>query len=123
MSQRGHDAPARTQSGHPTSHEPAHGQAMRGSYVRFFAMILTSTAIMFALMYSLVYRWEHVRFADTRFFMALFMGAMMIVVMLAFMLAMYPNRTANALIFAGAAVVRSATVSVIMLLEPVSASV
>ena len=105
MSQREHDAPAHIQGANPTSHVPADGQAMRGSYVRFFAMLLTSTAIMFALMYSLVYRWEHVRFADTRFFMALFMGAMMTVVMLAFMLAMYPNPKANTLIFAGAAVV------------------
>lgn len=95
---------------------PAHGSArggheaqgatmMHASYGRFFAMILASTAIMFALMYSLVFRWEHVRFADTRFFMALYMGATMTAVMLAFMLRMYPSRKANALIFTSAAAV------------------
>lgn len=100
-----HDASAPPVGGH-RGHEGAHhGQGMQGSYGRFFAMILTSTAIMFALMYSLVHRWEHVRFADTRFLMALFMGAMMTAVMLGFMLGMYRNRMANTLILAGAAVV------------------
>jgi hypothetical protein len=42
---------------------------MRGSYARFFAMILTSTVIMWGLMYSLVLERDHLRFADTRFFM------------------------------------------------------
>ncbi|MCJ7755777.1 MAG: DUF305 domain-containing protein [Thermoanaerobaculales bacterium] len=78
---------------------------MRGSYLHFTAMILTSTAIMFGLMYSLVYRAEHLWFADTRFFMALYMGAMMTIVMLAFMLSMYHNRKANIAIFTGAAIV------------------
>lgn len=78
---------------------------MHGSYTRFAAMLLTSTALMFGLMYSLVYRWEHVWFADTRFFMALYMGAMMTAVMLAFMLGMYKNKKLNAAIFAGAAIV------------------
>ncbi|WP_411282161.1 DUF305 domain-containing protein [Gemmatimonas sp.] len=76
-----------------------------GSYGRFAAMIVTSTAIMFVLMYSLVYRPEHLWFADTRFLMALYMGAMMAVVMLAFMQGMYRNKTVNGAIFGGAAVV------------------
>lgn len=88
--------PAATGSGH---------EMMHGSYARFAVMILTSTVIMFGLMYTLVYRSEHVRFADTRFFMALYMGAMMTAVMLAFMLGMYRNRRANMGIFAGAAIV------------------
>lgn len=78
---------------------------MQGSYARFAAMILTSTAIMFGLMYSLVYQLDHVWFADTRFLMALYMGAMMTAVMLAFMLHMYKNRKLNIAIFAGAAIV------------------
>ncbi|MCY7379094.1 MAG: DUF305 domain-containing protein [Gemmatimonadaceae bacterium] len=64
-----------------------------------------STAVMFVLMYSLVLEADHVRFADTRFFMALYMGAAMTVIMLGFMLGMYPSRRANAAIFASAAVV------------------
>ena len=78
---------------------------MHGSYTRFAAMLLTSTALMFGLMYSLVYRWEQVWFADTRFFIARYMGAMMTAVMLAFMLGMYKNKKLNAAIFAGAAIV------------------
>ena len=78
---------------------------MHGSYARFAAMIATSTIMMFGLMYSLVARTEHVRFAETRFLMALYMGAMMTAVMLAFMLGMYRNRRANIAIFAGAAIV------------------
>ena len=38
-----------------------------------------STAVMFVLMYSLVLEADHARFADTRFFMALYMGAAMTV--------------------------------------------
>ena len=95
------------------NHHPHHGGAdaqadtnmPHGSYSRFAAMILTSTAIMFGLMYSLVDEAAHVRFADTRFFMALYMGAMMTVVMLAFMRQMYGNRRVNAVILGGAAVV------------------
>ncbi len=78
---------------------------MKGSYTRFAAMIAVSTVVMFVLMYSLVIEAGHVRFADTRFFMALYMGAAMTVIMLGFMLGMYPSRRANAAIFTGAAVV------------------
>ena len=85
--------------------QDARPREMHGSYVRFLAMVLASTAIMFALMYSLVFRWAHVRFADTRFFMALYMGAAMAAVMLLFMRGMYRNARANALILGGAAVV------------------
>ncbi len=81
------------------------GPMMHGSYGRFAAMILTSTVIMFGLMYSLVARAEHIWFADTRFLMALYMGAMMAAVMLAFMLGMYRNGRMNAAIFGGSAVV------------------
>jgi len=77
----------------------------QGSYGRFAAMIATSTVIMFALMYSLVYRLDHLWFADTRFLMALYMGAMMSVVMLTFMRGMYRNMTVNAAIFGTASVV------------------
>ena len=78
---------------------------MHGSYPRFFAMIVTSTLIMFALMYSMVYAWDHVWWSNTRAFMAVYMGAMMTVVMLAFMLHMYKDKTRNIAIFAGSAVI------------------
>ncbi|MEO8335054.1 MAG: DUF305 domain-containing protein [bacterium] len=78
---------------------------MKGSYARFAAMLATSTVVMFVLMYSLVLEADHVRFADTRFLMALYMGAAMTVIMLAFMLGMYHDKRKNAAIFIGSALV------------------
>ncbi len=75
------------------------------SYTRFFAMIITSTVIMFGLMYSTVYALDHVWWSQTKFWMALYMGAVMAVVMLAFMLKMYDSRRANLAIFGGSALV------------------
>ena len=74
------------------------------SYIRFAAMIVTSTVIMFGMMYLNTYALDHVLFSETRFWMALYMGAMMAVVMLAFMLGMYKKTRVNIAIFAGAAV-------------------
>ena len=78
---------------------------MTMSYRRFAAMVATSTAVMFGLMYSTVYRFSHVWWSQTRFWMALFMGAAMAVIMLAFMLRMYGDRKKNAAIFVGGALV------------------
>lgn len=44
-------------------------------------------------------------FSETRSYMALYMGAVMAVIMLAFMLGMYSNRGVNIAIFAGSALV------------------
>ena len=73
-------------------------------YSRFFAMIATSTVVMYGLMYFNTYAIDHVFYSQTRMWMALYMGAVMAVVMLAFMLGMYSNKTANIAIFAGAAI-------------------
>ncbi|KPB02899.1 DUF305 domain-containing protein [Ahrensia marina] len=73
-------------------------------YSRFFAMIVTSTIVMFGLMYLNTWALDHVFFSETRLYMALYMGAVMAIIMLAFMLGMYSNRKANIAIFAGAAV-------------------
>lgn len=75
------------------------------SYARFGAMIVTSTVVMFGLMYLNTYAPDHVLFSQTRAWMALVMGAAMAVVMLSFMLAMYRNKTANTAIFVGSIVV------------------
>ncbi|WP_340151733.1 DUF305 domain-containing protein [uncultured Sneathiella sp.] len=74
------------------------------SYARFAAMILTSTVIMYGLMYLNTYEMGHVYFSETRFWMALYMGAMMAVIMLAFMLGMYKKTKINIAIFVGAVV-------------------
>lgn len=78
---------------------------MHASYKRFAAMIATSTVVMFGLMYSTVHSWSDVWWSQTRFWMALYMGASMAIIMLAYMLGMYTNRRRNVAIFAGSAVV------------------
>lgn len=75
------------------------------SYWRFAAMIATSTVVMFGLMYLNTYAFEHVRWSETRFWMAFVMGATMAVIMLSFMLSMYQNKAINAAIFGGSFVV------------------
>ncbi|MBS1301395.1 DUF305 domain-containing protein [Loktanella sp. SALINAS62] len=67
-------------------------------------MIATSTIVMFGLMYLNTYLISHIFWSETRFYMALLMGATMAIIMLAYMLKMYPSRTVNVAIFAGAAV-------------------
>ena len=79
------------------------------SYGRFFAMIATSTVVMFGLMYLNTYLWTHVFWSETRAYMALLMGATMAIIMLGFMLSMYSSKMANAAFFIGAAVVFAAS--------------
>ncbi len=61
-------------------------------YLKFFAMIATSTVVMFGLMYLNTYAMDHIFFSETRAYMALYMGAAMAVVMLLFMWSMYPGQ-------------------------------
>jgi uncharacterized protein (DUF305 family) len=65
------------------------------SYLRFLAMIAASTIVMFALMYLNTYSVDHIFFSETRAYMAVIMGAVMAMVMLLFMLDMYPRRSLN----------------------------
>lgn len=69
------------------------------SYGRFGAMIATSTIVMFGLMYINSYAWDHVRWSETRFYMALLMGGTMAIIMLGFMLSMYRSTKINIGIF------------------------
>lgn len=78
---------------------------MHMSYWRFAAMIATSTAVMFGLMYLNTYALEHVLWSETRVWMALIMGAAMAVIMLSFMMSMYKNTVVNIAIYAGSALV------------------
>ena len=75
------------------------------NYRIFTAMIATSTAIMLALMYVNTYSLDHVYWSETRFYMALLMGATMAIVMLSFMLGMYKNTKVNMAIYATSAIV------------------
>ena len=72
-----------------SDHHDSHGNMRGGSYVRFAAMIVTSTFIMFGLMYLNTWAIDHVFFSQTRMWMALYMGGAMALIMLAFMLGMY----------------------------------
>lgn len=74
---------------------------LMNKYAKFGSMILTSTVVMFGLMYLNTYQLNHIFFSETRFYMALVMGATMAVIMLVFMLGMYANRLANISIFIG----------------------
>ncbi|WP_105421687.1 DUF305 domain-containing protein [Neorhizobium sp. T25_27] len=75
------------------------------SYGRFAAMIVTSTVVMFWLMYLNTHALDHVTYSQTRTWMALLMGAVMAIIMMAFMWSMYKNKTTNAAIIAASVVV------------------
>ena len=64
-------------------------------YVKFTLMILTSTVVMYIMMYFNTYEWDHIYFSETRAYMALYMGAGMAVIMLAFMSNMYKKTKVN----------------------------
>ena len=90
-------------------------QSHHASYLRFWAMVTTSTIIGFGAMYLNTYELDHVFFSWTRFFMSMIMGGVMTAVMMLFMWHMYPNKQANmgviaiaaVLFFAGLGLVRS----------------
>ena len=79
-------------------------QKMGMSWGKFAAMIVTSTVIMFFLMYQLIYSLDHALFSRNRMIASLVMGCVMAVVMLAFMWSMYKGMAAKVLVVAGAAV-------------------
>lgn len=70
-------------------------QKERKMYLRFGAMVATSMAIMYAVMYVNTYQLSHVEWSETRLFMTLLMGSTMAVVMLGYMLGMYKNAKIN----------------------------
>ncbi|MFL1876126.1 DUF305 domain-containing protein [Hansschlegelia beijingensis] len=74
------------------------------SYGRFLAMIVTSTVVMFGLMYLNTYTLDHLFYSQTRTWMAVLMGAVMALIMIGFMWSMYRNRAANLAIVAASLV-------------------
>jgi len=80
------------------------------AYARFAAMIAVSTVVMYSLTYLNVYQVSHIRWSETRLYMALIMGSAMAVVMLSFMLHMYTVRLANLVILSVAALVFAGSV-------------
>jgi len=80
-------------------------QEKKPNYGLFAAMIATSTVVMFGLMYLNTYELSHVRWSETRVYMAFLMGAVMAVIMLSFMRGMYNNNKTNLAIYLGSLVV------------------
>lgn len=68
--------------------EQKHHQMNMG-WGRFAAMIAASTALMFLLMYQLIFSFDHVMFSLNRLVASLVMACVMTVVMLGFMWSMY----------------------------------
>ena len=69
-------------------------------YLRFGAMILTGMVVMYWVMFVGSWELSHVRWSQSRMFMALTMGGTMGLVMLAWMLNMYRNTMANLIVVA-----------------------
>ena len=61
-------------------------------------MILTSTVIMYFLMFVNVNEFAHIYLSQTRVYMAILMGAVVDIIMMAFMWKMYDNKNLNAVI-------------------------
>jgi uncharacterized protein (DUF305 family) len=84
--------------GETTAQQSEHGESQshdRQMYLRFGAMILTAMVVMYGVMFVSSYEWSHVRFSQSRMFMALTMGGTMGLIMLGWMLNMYRNARAN----------------------------
>ena len=83
-----------------TDDEKSRRMATAKMYLRFAAMILTGMVVMYWVMFAGSWEWSHVRFSESRVFMALTMGGTMGLVMLAWMLNMYKNWKANVAVVA-----------------------
>lgn len=74
---------------------------MTMGWSRFFAMIATSTIMMFPLMYQLVYSADHATFSLTRLVSSVVMGCVMTAIMLVFMWRMYAGPRTKLAILVG----------------------
>jgi len=54
---------------------------------------------MYIMMYFNTYQWDHIYFSETRAYMALYMGAVMAIIMMAFMTNMYKKTKINLLVY------------------------
>lgn len=75
------------------------------AYRRFAFMIVTSTVVMFGLMYLNTFSIDHATYSQTRTWMAILMGAVMAIIMMGFMWSMYENKRTNMIIIASAVAV------------------
>ena len=84
-----------TENDNPSHDADAQRKMTAKTYLKFAAMILTGMVVMYGVMFAGSWEWSHVRFSESRVFMALTMGGTMGLVMLAWMLDMYRNWKAN----------------------------
>jgi len=89
----------------PEDHQDDPGNDGSPSYWRFAAMIATSMAAMFVLMYVNTFVFDHVKWSETRFYMTFVMGAAMAGIMLSFMMGMFTSKKMNIGIFLASALV------------------
>ncbi len=89
-------------------------------YTKFIVMIAVSTLAMFGLMYLNTYALDHVFFSETRAWMALYMGGVMAIIMLLFMLGMYDDKSKNAMILGGAAILFAGSVYLVRSQDTIS---
>ena len=83
-------------------HQGEHSQHGNGMHLRFAAMILTGMVVMYWVMFVSAWDLSHVRFSQSRVFMALTMGGAIGMVMLGRMLNTYKSAKANvAVVVAG----------------------
>ena len=78
---------------------------MKNNYGKFLAMIVTSVIAMFVMTYLNSWSIDHVFWSETRAYMVMYMGSVMAVIMLSFMLAMYTDWRANFAVLVGAVLV------------------
>ncbi|MEX2532907.1 MAG: DUF305 domain-containing protein [Nitriliruptoraceae bacterium] len=76
-------------------HSDDHSGMNKQMYLRFVAMLVTAMVVMYWTMFVTSWDVSHVRFSESRVFMALTMGGTMGLVMLAWMLNMYRDTKAN----------------------------
>ena len=82
-------------SSEPDQQDARHSKHTMQMYLQFGAMILTSMVVMYFVMFAGSWEWTHIRFSQSRIFMAVTMGGAMGLVMLAWMLGMYKSTKGN----------------------------
>jgi hypothetical protein len=85
-------------------HDASHMQHGGRPYLRLLLMALLSFGAMYVLMYAMVDRFANIYANINQAYMAALMAAPMVVIELALMHAMYPNRLINAIALAASAV-------------------
>jgi hypothetical protein len=85
-------------------------QNIKMGWGRFFSMIAVSSAVMFPLMYQLIYSLEDAMFSVTRLLSAVVMGCVMAIIMLGFMWKMYEGQATKLAVLIGATILGVAVV-------------